>query len=228
MIIVLNEGRNREIRRILARVGHKVVRLKRIAVGKLKLADLPVGAWRRLMPTEIDGLMAEAKERRRDRRGPQRGGGKIKPVHGQREPSPYLEEQAAMASLPASDEVETEWEGDDELPAGDDEPMIEITAGPPSEGGPPRGDVIDYEDDETPSFAAPNERPARRPQKAGYRPQKSGPRQQKAGPRPPKPGYRPQKPGSRPQKPGRGKHGHSDRPPKGNFRQQKNRRKGRR
>ena len=240
MIIVLNEGRNREIRRILARVGHKVVRLKRIAVGKLKLADLPVGAWRRLMPQEIQGLLAEAKERKRERR-PKRAGGPIKPVHGEREPSPYLEEQAAMAAETVGGEGEMEWEGDDELLAGDDEllvgddeSMIEITDGSASEGGPPRGDVIDYEDEESPSIA-PVQMPGRRPQEAGYRPQKSGPRQQKAGPRPPKPGYRPQKPGGRPQKPGsrphkpgRGKYGHSDRPPKGNFRQRKNRRKGRR
>ena len=39
--IVLNEGRNREIRRILARVGHKVLRLKRIAFGPLRLGNLP-------------------------------------------------------------------------------------------------------------------------------------------------------------------------------------------
>jgi pseudouridine synthase len=226
MVIVLNEGRNREIRRILARVGHKVVRLKRIGVGRLKLADLPVGAWRRLMPTEIDGLMAEAKERKRERRGPQQPRGAMKPVHGQREPSPYLEEQAAMGALPVSDEGEADWDGGDELLAGDDEPMIEITDGPPSEGRPPRGDVIDYE--ETPPVAATDQWSERRPQKPGYRPQKSGPRQQKPGPRPPKPGNRRQKPGSRPQKPGRGKYGHSDRPPQGNFRQQKNRRKGRR
>jgi 23S rRNA pseudouridine2605 synthase len=154
MIIVLNEGRNREIRRILARVGHKVVRLKRIAIGRLKLADLPLGAWRRLMPQEVQGLLAEAKERRRERR-PKRAGGQIKPVHGRRETSPYLEEQAAMAAEPVLGESDTEWEGDDELVAddellvGEDESMIEITDGPPHEGGPPRGDVIDYE--ETPT-----------------------------------------------------------------------------
>src|SRR5262245_14976110 len=49
LIIVLNEGRNREIRRILARVGHKVLSLKRVAVGPVKLGDLTVGGWRGLV-----------------------------------------------------------------------------------------------------------------------------------------------------------------------------------
>src|SRR4051812_34814013 len=65
LIIVLNEGRNREIRRILARVGHKVLALKRIAVGNVKLGDLPLGGWRRLMATEIDGLLHLSKQKRR-------------------------------------------------------------------------------------------------------------------------------------------------------------------
>jgi 23S rRNA pseudouridine2605 synthase len=65
LIIVLNEGRNREIRRILARVGHKVLTLKRIAVGPVKLGDLPVGGWRRLMPAEVEKLLLAAKEKRR-------------------------------------------------------------------------------------------------------------------------------------------------------------------
>jgi 23S rRNA pseudouridine2605 synthase len=65
LVMVLNEGRNRELRRILARVGHKVLRLKRIAVGPIKLADLPIGAWRRLMPNEIEALLRLAQEKRR-------------------------------------------------------------------------------------------------------------------------------------------------------------------
>ena len=54
--IVLNEGRNREIRRILARVGHKVLQLKRIAIGPLRLAKLPSGASRRLTAEEVRTL----------------------------------------------------------------------------------------------------------------------------------------------------------------------------
>jgi 23S rRNA pseudouridine2605 synthase len=54
--IVLNEGRNREIRRILARVGHKVERLKRIALGPVRLADLPPGEVRALVRDEVRAL----------------------------------------------------------------------------------------------------------------------------------------------------------------------------
>jgi 23S rRNA pseudouridine2605 synthase len=54
--IVLKEGRNREIRRVLARVGHKVLRLVRIGIGPLRLGALPAGAYRRLSRQEIDAL----------------------------------------------------------------------------------------------------------------------------------------------------------------------------
>jgi 23S rRNA pseudouridine2605 synthase len=54
--MVLDEGRNREVRRLLARVGHKVQRLKRIAVGPVRLADLPPGAVRPLTKKEIQAL----------------------------------------------------------------------------------------------------------------------------------------------------------------------------
>ena len=54
--MVLDEGRNREIRRLLARVGHKVQRLTRIAVGPVRLGDLPPGAVRLLTKQEISAL----------------------------------------------------------------------------------------------------------------------------------------------------------------------------
>jgi 23S rRNA pseudouridine2605 synthase len=56
MEIVLAEGRNREIRRILARMGHKVLRLIRIAVGPVRLGDMPAGAYRRLTHEEVAKL----------------------------------------------------------------------------------------------------------------------------------------------------------------------------
>jgi 23S rRNA pseudouridine2605 synthase len=54
--IVLTEGRNREIRRLLARVGHKVQQLKRIAIGPIRLGELPTGAYRELSRQEITQL----------------------------------------------------------------------------------------------------------------------------------------------------------------------------
>lgn len=54
--MVLDEGRNREIRRLFARVGHKVQKLTRIAVGPVRLADLPRGAYRELTSQEVKKL----------------------------------------------------------------------------------------------------------------------------------------------------------------------------
>ena len=54
---VLHEGRNRQIRRMCEAVELEVIRLKRIAVGSLKLGMLPVGKWRELTDTEVQKLM---------------------------------------------------------------------------------------------------------------------------------------------------------------------------
>lgn len=54
--IVLTEGQNREIRRLMAKLGHKVQRLNRIALGPLKLGDLPIGAYRPLSNYELGEL----------------------------------------------------------------------------------------------------------------------------------------------------------------------------
>lgn len=60
--IVLDEGKNREIRRMLARVGHKVLQLKRVALGPLKLGELPTGAYRELTRDEIAALRAATQD----------------------------------------------------------------------------------------------------------------------------------------------------------------------
>jgi 23S rRNA pseudouridine2605 synthase len=56
MEMVLSEGRNREIRRVLARIGHKVLKLKRIAIGPLRLGKLQPGECRQLTSAEVRRL----------------------------------------------------------------------------------------------------------------------------------------------------------------------------
>lgn len=51
--IVLTEGRNRQIRRMCAAVGHKVCRLVRVAIGRLKLGEMKPGEWREVRASEI-------------------------------------------------------------------------------------------------------------------------------------------------------------------------------
>jgi len=52
----LTEGRNREIRRVLTRLGHKVRRLHRSAIGPVNDRGLKVGSWRELSDTEVSKL----------------------------------------------------------------------------------------------------------------------------------------------------------------------------
>ncbi|MBO4893541.1 MAG: rRNA pseudouridine synthase [Clostridia bacterium] len=58
--IVLYEGRNREIRKMCESLGLEVARLKRTAIGSLKLGMLPQGQWRDLTEQEIDKLKNQA------------------------------------------------------------------------------------------------------------------------------------------------------------------------
>lgn len=52
----LAHGQNREIRRLFARVGHKVMRLRRVAFGPLKLGRLAEGRFRPLQAAELKAL----------------------------------------------------------------------------------------------------------------------------------------------------------------------------
>lgn len=54
--IVLAEGKNREIRRMLAKLNHKVLKLRRIAIGPVQLDRLPKGKARRLSLPELKEL----------------------------------------------------------------------------------------------------------------------------------------------------------------------------
>ena len=87
--MVLDEGRNREVRRLLARLGHKVQRLIRVAVGPVRLGELPRGAVRMLTPEEVKklrevaaaGPKPEGEAGTAARRQPRRGAGAPKRPH---------------------------------------------------------------------------------------------------------------------------------------------------
>ena len=54
--IVLDEGRNRQIRRLLEALDIGVLRLVRVAIGALQLGELPKGQWRELTADEVAAL----------------------------------------------------------------------------------------------------------------------------------------------------------------------------
>lgn len=57
--IILQEGKNRQIRRICQKVGNPVRRLRRVRIKNLTLGNLPIGKWRHLTPQEVTDLKAE-------------------------------------------------------------------------------------------------------------------------------------------------------------------------
>ena len=54
LVIELTEGKNREIRRLLAATGHEVTRLLRVAFGSIELGTLQPGKWREVTRQEIE------------------------------------------------------------------------------------------------------------------------------------------------------------------------------
>ena len=59
-LFTLNEGRNRQIRKMCDKCGLTIMRLTRIAIGKLKLNDLERGKWRELTKNEVDYLTGKS------------------------------------------------------------------------------------------------------------------------------------------------------------------------
>lgn len=55
--VVLHEGRNRHIRRLMAAFGFGVLRLVRVGIGPVALGDLPKGKWRPLDAAELAALL---------------------------------------------------------------------------------------------------------------------------------------------------------------------------
>ncbi|HEY1341016.1 MAG TPA: pseudouridine synthase [Bryobacteraceae bacterium] len=54
--ITITEGRNRQVRRMMEAIGTKALKLVRIAIGPIRIGDLPIGKWRKLTPEEIAAL----------------------------------------------------------------------------------------------------------------------------------------------------------------------------
>ncbi len=65
--VTIGEGKNREVRRIFAHVGFKVLRLKRIAIGPVEDRRLKEGQWRPLLRWEIEALESGERAARRPR-----------------------------------------------------------------------------------------------------------------------------------------------------------------
>lgn len=56
---VMAEGKNHEVRRLFASLGHPVEILKRIRIGPIRLGELPVGKWRVLGESELKSLLRD-------------------------------------------------------------------------------------------------------------------------------------------------------------------------
>ena len=59
--LVLHEGRNRQVRRMVETVGHRVRHLHRSVYAGLTLAGLEPGAWRELTPSEVERLRRDVR-----------------------------------------------------------------------------------------------------------------------------------------------------------------------
>ena len=59
LAVTIHEGKNRQIRRMCARCGLTVKRLRRVQEGPLKLGNLPSGKWRDLSENEVEALRTE-------------------------------------------------------------------------------------------------------------------------------------------------------------------------
>ncbi|MGA2136927.1 MAG: pseudouridine synthase [Bryobacteraceae bacterium] len=54
--MVITEGRNRQVRRMVEAIGSKVLKLVRVAIGPVHIGDLQIGKWRYLTDAEVQGF----------------------------------------------------------------------------------------------------------------------------------------------------------------------------
>ncbi len=67
--IRIAEGRYHQVRKMFDAIGHRVMKLRRTAIGNLELTELEPGAWRYLTGKEVRELFAYVEEREREARG---------------------------------------------------------------------------------------------------------------------------------------------------------------
>ena len=67
--LTIHEGRKHQVRRMCEAVGHRVIDLRRVAFGPLRLGDLTAGRHRRLTAAEVQRLRDSAREPQRARSG---------------------------------------------------------------------------------------------------------------------------------------------------------------
>jgi len=54
--VIIHEGRKRQVRKMFDAIGHRVLRLRRVAYGSLRLENLASGSYRRLTPAEVTAI----------------------------------------------------------------------------------------------------------------------------------------------------------------------------
>jgi len=65
LVVTLEQGKNREVRRLLAAIGHPVTQLRRVRFGGIELGTMTPGQWRRLSDQELSDAFPEYQLRRR-------------------------------------------------------------------------------------------------------------------------------------------------------------------
>ncbi len=174
--ITLSEGKNREIRRVLARLGHKVITLRRLAIGPLRLATLPEGSYRPLSQEEVVQLYnaveeikrekkIQRKEKDRHRSAEMSGVGanieedRLEVVaktdaaepaktKGQKVKKKSKREDSLDSLPPLSENPYSEAEDQDSEDSGFKDSVLVKSSGPSLDGNARRGKVLSYSDDD--------------------------------------------------------------------------------
>ncbi|MCX6597636.1 MAG: pseudouridine synthase [Acidobacteria bacterium] len=81
--IIITEGRNRQVRRMLEAVGSRVEKLVRTRIGSLSIGDLPVGRYRELSLDELRMLKQESSDGKDSQQDPRAHGGNGSVVRAQ-------------------------------------------------------------------------------------------------------------------------------------------------